>query len=174
MDEPKSVEECAAAVEKKLPSKCKDGGGYFYWTTGNKACRCCRDKSNALSKGATSTNTHVYKLGPAPTPSTTWTKFNSYCVAKDGEDLQETNWKAGEADLDTCKKECDDKPHCSGLEWSAKGIDGAKCKLMLTGFGAKRPAKGEQGEQYEDVECYVRKEAFIVYWHSDGAVKNSD
>ena len=82
-----------------------------------------------------------------------WRSFDNFCVDKDGNDLPETPWNAGNANRDNCKQECSKKQECSAFEWYNNGLNDVKCHLML---GKIASAKGHTGDRFRDAQCFIK------------------
>lgn len=75
-----------------------------------------------------------------------YSKFNNFCVDKNGKDLTQINWSAGDGSVAKCQAECDKSKTCSGIEWYNSGWSGTKCKLM--NIGTETAAKGKAGKRW--------------------------
>merc|ERR1712187_492438 len=83
--------------------------------------------------------------------STTWKKFENFCVTADGGDFDEHQGIARIETLSQCQGACLDAQGCEAVEWSQEGHDGVKCFLMIGGEGAK----GAPPPRHDDFECYA-------------------
>ena len=88
----------------------------------------------------------------------TFQKHLNYCVTSSGKDLAQTKFK--NVELNECMAECTRRPTCSAVEWYAKGWQGTRCFLLLTGFDSDRAVKSAPGRRWRDAECYPRTGTF--------------
>jgi hypothetical protein len=139
---PATAGECLAAFAYPAPAENDEGGFGGTDSTGD-------------NEGATIS---VVTAAPTTAEYGTWQKFNNYCAPANSDDMTQTDWNSGNANLESCKSECRSKDTCSAVEFYPSGCCGGACKLIL----GVRATRGSPLSRFNDAECHIRPSGYVA------------